>query len=280
MLTMKNKKELIKQMRVTTIFGYSLFVVTVVSIFISTVIPFSMLLLNPAVKHANVILLLFVLVAGSLLPPLFGYFAGDRATKTKNKLTHHYNGVLFGIASYWLYYLFSFFGGLVYSQIEKLGFVANQVLNFLPVVLISCILILIAIAYAKKGKAQPSLLHFRPFQIILIVPAITVIAYSAFFVIMSVATNGINSTSVYFAMSSLLPVILLPVSYKILSQRKDAKSTGKSRAVVAVSMGMIAATVFGQTITYITPSYEVYTVLYPIVILVAWVSYVLLVKSK
>ena len=161
---MKKNKQSDKFKKITIIFGYSLFALLVLATTISTIIPFGSMLLNPTVRHLNVAVLLVSLVAGAILPPLVSYLIGDRATHSKSKLDHHFNGVLFGIASYWLSTFFFFIASDVISNIRSAFSepLATAIVSW-PILPTLIILTAVAFGYVKSKKKVVSVLEYKPY---------------------------------------------------------------------------------------------------------------------
>lgn len=87
--------------------GCVLFVLFVVGIFFSTTLPLGKVLFSPHPRHFNVALFMIALTVGSLLPAVLGYVIGDYSTKAKERIVHHFNGVLFGLLALWLMLILS-----------------------------------------------------------------------------------------------------------------------------------------------------------------------------
>ena len=96
---MPTTKTKIQKNSITVRFGYALFALMVLSVVTSTIIPLSQALSYPTARHLNIWLMLLSFSAAAVLPLLVSYLIGDKVTHNKNKLLHHYNGVLFGLAS-------------------------------------------------------------------------------------------------------------------------------------------------------------------------------------
>jgi hypothetical protein len=268
----KQNKQTDKFKKITIIFGYALFALLVIAVTISTVIPFGSMLFNPAVRHLNVTVLLISLVAGAVLPPLVSYLIGDRATHSKAKLDHHFNGVLFGIASYWLSLFFFFIGSDAISNIRgKFAEPLATAITSWPILAALVILVAVAVGYVKSRKKGVSVLEYKPFQITLFVGMIANFMY-----VLSHQSYGSDMMWVVSLLYVIVPVVLILISYLALPTRLYNSSFARlTGAVVAVSVGFIASSVTGQLLPYNEAMYA------PIAVGVATVIlYVMLVRRS
>jgi len=230
----KHKKSLNEHIKVTTIFGYVLFALTVFSFIFTTAIPFGSSLQYPTARHFNIIVIILVFGITAILPALVSYLIGDKATHAKNKALHHYNGVLFGITSYWLAILFSWVG------FGSIPFVSTQpylipivVGNIVPVILTIIIMAIIALNYAKKQNNKTSVLLYKPFQVVLITSVLLAYVYPYL--------SGDFAGGFIAVLGTLaLPVVLTAIAYRVLAKRHTTRLTRLSDALIALSMGWIA----------------------------------------
>jgi len=265
----KNKK--IENMRrVTNRFGYTLFGLIAIATIISTIIPLTSTLFHPTARYFNIVVVLFTFTAAAVLPALASYFLGDRSTHSKNKALHHYNGILFGIAAYWVMLLLNFVSFGAFSS-ELLFPYSILVANGVPVGLTIVTMIFLAISYAKKQKRGVSVLQHRPYQIVLV---------GAF-----IASLVVNLLPQYFDASTYLiiallyiaiPLSMVVVSYIVLSRLRLNRWECLTASVIAVSMAYISVTSIGQLMSYIT-----YIMITPILIsFIIWVLYLWQVVRK
>ena len=273
----KNSYPTNTQKNVTIAFGYGLFLLTLLAITVSTVIPWTTLLFDPATIHLNVALFLVSLVAGAVLPAVVSYLLGDRAPHTKNKTSHHYNGVLFGIAAYWLSLLFSFIGaGVVQTVRDHFSEPLASIILMWPALVTILVMGFVAIGYARKQNKNTSVLQHRPYQIILLGSIISFLAY--------VAANqgyGTDRTIVAFGIISLIvPIVLTAVSYTMLSGRRLARSATLASAAIAMSMGGIAASLSGQLISYQNESFVTSMFICQFIGLIVWIVYLWLMTRE
>jgi hypothetical protein len=280
MLNMKkHKKPSNKHIKVTTIFGYILFALTVLSFLFTTAIPFGFSLQYPTARHLNIIVIILVFGITAILPALVSYLIGDRATHAKNKALHHYNGVLFGIAAYWVAILFSWVGFssvlFVSSYPYPLPLIVN---NVIPVILTIILMAVIAINYAKKRNNKLSVLQYQPFQVTLITSVLIGFVYPY--------VSG-NFAAGFMAVIGTLaiPVVFTAIAYKVLAKYHITRLTGLSDALVALSMGWIATWLASTFITTAMRepsqlSFQIASILAYVVGLVAYVTYLYLRTRK
>jgi hypothetical protein len=275
---LKNKQKLNEQNSVTVAFGYGLFVLTSLSVVLWTIIPLGAVLFNPhpATRHFNVAVLLILFVAASILPALGSYILGDRATHLKNRALHHYNGVLFAIAAYWVASVFTFIG---FSQFVPLGNLPIPLPSVIavgvPIILAIAVMTFIAITYAKQQKNKPSVLEHRPYQIVLVGSALW------FFVSMAMSSSySLNDTLWYGIVSLAYPVVLTAASYRILAKHHSSRLASLTDAVVAMGFGSITLTLFYSFVSYLNlPNATTFILSYTFA-LVVWIAYLYLRNRK
>jgi len=251
MLRMKKKNKqanLSSQRNVTVFFGYSLFVLTLVAVTVSTVIPLGNLFFSPSVRHFNVALTLASFVAAAILPPLVSYILGDRSTHNKNKVSHHFNGVLFGIASYWLSLLSGLMGSMTISLVrDNFAEPWATVINGWPILAIILVMAVVATTYAHSRKDKGSVLQHVPYQIVLIAGMVSTFVY--------LSTGQYYMQDFAWLVSAryiVVPTAMIAISYKSLAKAQPSRLSRLTFAVVAVSIGFIAMTTAGQFISYLT----------------------------
>ncbi len=242
----KQSKRTEKTQRITIVFGYTLFILSLITLTISTIIPFGLYFFDPDVHHLNIAILLISLVAGAVLPPLASYFIGDRATHVKSKSEHHFNGVLFGIASYWLSLFFNFIESAMLPGIRSaVSEPWATVIAGWPILATLVIMVMVAIGYVKNRKKQPAVLGYVPYQLVLFAGLVATFVY--------ILLHQYTATWVTSLLYVIVPVILVGGSYIILPAKQYSSSMVRlTVAVVAVSIGFIASTIAGQLMIYLT----------------------------
>jgi hypothetical protein len=251
----QTKKSTDTQKKVTIAFGYSLFAITIITLIIFTIIPFGGLAFDPhTINHTNTIILLITLVAGAIGPTLISYFLGDRATHIRNKTSHHYNGVLFGIAAYWMTLFFDFtsIGTGIFSGIMQDNSLFFPIVNNAwPIVTTSIIMIIVALTYAKHQKNKSSVLEHRPYRIVLIGSFVAFIG----FLLIGYASQNFNSDDTLLSVLSLLtPIIITIVAFAVLKSQ-SSKSVRLATSIVVMSIGAIASSLAGQIISSVVSPY-------------------------
>jgi len=229
------------QRKITIIFGYSLFVAALVTVMVSTVIPLSKILFNPASMHLNVIAMLLSFVAAAIVPFIVAYVIGDKTTRTKNRVTHHYNGILFGVLAYWLSMLFSFIGSSTVGPIRQAipEFWLSTVVNSWPILANILVITIIAVSYHNRTqKAGESVLQYRPYQILLLAAVIATLAPSQLYL-----ADGFQLVGLLYV---VIPALIISISYLVLRKAHPFKLARLSSAVVAFSFGIITMGFAGQ----------------------------------
>jgi membrane protein YqaA with SNARE-associated domain len=251
----KHKKTVRSHNNITTIFGYSLFALTVLSFLVSTVIPFSFSFQYEGARHFNIAIMVITFAVAVILPALASYLIGDRATHAKNKSLHHYNGVLFGVTAYWTAQLFSWIGfssilGVSQAEYPIPMFVSNGI----PVIITIVLMAIIAGAYAKRTNNKTSVLQYRPFQIVLIASVVGTFLYpyisGEFDIDFTAMTIGL------FA----VPAVLVAIAYKVLAKYQTTRLSRLSDAVVAMSIGWVATLLAGSFIALLEQPYQLYEI--------------------
>ncbi|MDB5167186.1 MAG: hypothetical protein JWN26_331 [Candidatus Saccharibacteria bacterium] len=274
----KTDKLLNRQRRVTIVFGYSLFLFTLVILTMFTVIPFTSLLFNPTVtRHLNALIILIALTLGAILPTVLSYVMGDSATHTKNKTSHHYNGVLFGIASYWLAILFMFIRiettpNIMMSIAEPW----SSIIASWPVLATIIVMLFVSITYAKNQKNKSSVLQHRPYQIVLVGSFAALSVYLAVIGDYSIGVLALASIA-----SLILQIILIIIAYKVLAKSRPSKAVRLSEAVITITISGIAVSLVSQLIGQLSPLITVFDLVVPqLVGVCVWAVYLWLVLRR
>jgi hypothetical protein len=219
--------------KITTIFGYSLFVLMALSFFLTTMLPMTFALQYPTARHFNIIVLIIVFAVATILPALTAYFIGDKSTHSKKDTLHHYNGVLFGFAAYWIAMLMSWVGfNTVFGVSEQPYPIPLIATNVAPVVLTIIVMIILAIIFAKKQKKNTSVLQFLPYQLVLIIS------------IVGTFTVPYISDSPYVTFASIaalaIPAVVTAMAYIVLRNQKLNRLARLSDALIAMTIGWIS----------------------------------------
>lgn len=274
--TAKSKQNVNKKHSTTVIFGYGLFLLTVLSLISWTVIPLGSVLTSPTVRHFNIIVLIISFVAAAILPALGSYILGDRATHIKNTVLHHYNGVLFGIAAYWIASALNFIG---YTQLLHVGNLPIPfpiiVATAVPIILTVAVMAFVAITYAKKQKNKSSVLEHHPYQIVLIG------SIAALYVSIAMNSNFNTDDNLWTnILPFAFPVVLTFVSYKILAKYHTSRLAGFTDAVAAMSLGYITLSSIMSFIAYLDLHLSVTLAYSYVLTLAVWTVYLYLQNRK
>lgn len=253
MLTMfKHKNNLPAYSKTTIIFGYSLFCLIVISFLVSTAIPFSFTLQYPGARHFNIIVMVLVFGISTILPALASYFIADKATHSKNKPLHHYNGVLFGIAAYWAVMLLGWLGFDSIFSVNEAPFPAPMVVsNVIPVVVTIILMAATALLYARKKTNKTSVLYYPPFQVILIISAV-----GAFIYPYVIGFFEVNFTILSLALF-LIPLIATLIAYIVLGRLQEPRLARLCEGVIAMSIGWVSMVLADSFIALMQLPYQV-----------------------
>jgi hypothetical protein len=274
--TSKNKHNINSKYNTTVIFGYGLFALIVLSTILWTVIPLSNALFYPTSRHFNIIALIISFVAAAILPALASYVIGDRATHKKNKVLHHYNGVLFGIAAFWVATASSFVAWAPLASIGQLPVPFPTILaSAVPIIIAIAVMTVVAITYAKKKKNTLSVLEHRPYQVVLIG---SVLALNISLIIGGNYTVSVNLWDIVTPYIYL--VVLILVSYFVLAKYHTSGLARLTDATIAMSLSYITMTSISQYIAFLNLHWSVTLLWSYIIAIVVWVAYLYLRNRK
>jgi len=243
------------------------------SFLLTTVVPMIFALQYPTARHFNIIVLIVAFAAAVILPALTAYFIGDKSTRSKKESLHHYNGVLFGFAAYWVAMLMSWIGFSTMFGVSDQPYPAPLIAtNVAPVVLTIIAMIILAIAFAKKRNQNTSVLQFLPYQLTLFVgvagtfiaPYISESPYVTF--------TGIGNL--------LIPAVVTGVAYVVLRKQKIRRLARLSDAFIAMTIGWIAVWVSDSFIAFLQLPYPIAGITAYVVGLVVFGAYLYLRTRK
>lgn len=246
MVAIKKQAESYKS--ITIFFAYGLFAFLLLATTISTALPFGSLLFDPHVRQLNAAVIMTSLIAGSILPPVISYVIGDKTTRSKASVDHHFNGVLFGVTSYWLSLFFSFIGANTISGIRS-SFpepLATIIAGW-PIIVTLVIMVLVAIGFTKTTKKVALAVDYRPFRITLFLGFIATFVY-----ILWNQQYVANSPWIISVLYVSVPVLLIGAAYLLLSNVGFSRTSRLARAVATVSLGFIASSIAGRLIPGVT----------------------------
>ncbi len=270
------------QMRITVYYGYALFLLILAGLLL-TLTPWVQLIAatqeTRTVSDFSVAMLLVSFVFTALAPALVGYLAGDSATRSKNKLIHHYNGVLFGVLGVWLWSVL----GIVYAYIPLGNITANTLqyalLNLAPTALAAITTIVLGIVYARSTRHQVSLIDYNPYRVLLIGAAA---ALAPSIALAAGLSKGLTDTTMVDAFIALIVPLLFMlvavlVGYYILGKQIGTVGERIVRSIIAAGFAILAMTGVIQLITYTTwdPAFQYIAMGFATAV---WLSYLLLVR--
>jgi hypothetical protein len=272
----KNKQTINNKYNITVIFGYGLFALIVLSTVLWTVIPLSNSLFYPTSRHFNIIALIISFAAAAILPALASYIIGDRATHKKNKVLHHYNGVLFGVAAFWAATALSFVAWAPLASISQLPVPFSTMLaSAVPILIAICVMTFVAITYAKKRKNTFSVLQHRPYQVVLIC---SVLVLNISLLISGNYNVGVNIWDIIAPYIYLVGLIV--ISYLALAKYHVTRSARLTDAFVAMSFSYITMTTISEYIAFLNLHWSVTLLWSYIIAIVVWVVYLYLRNRK
>lgn len=263
--------------------GYSLFILLVVATLISTTIPYGVLLFDPRVRHYNVAVMLIAFTIGALLPAVLAYVIGDKSIKSKSHLSHHFNGVVFGIFSYWLVMALPLFSFLPQSLMQNNQNLMLVLANVIPGIAVAIIASILAVLHIRSHHARDDVLTYKPFFVLLLISILSLPLWSI--------AQGIIDTMLSIA--SFIPLVILVivgvVSYTTLRRAKLTRYEKIAWSAMSISVGYVVTFVMSQFVfavsnyIYSTPTMEAQNVVSYAAIALAlagWIVYwVLQVRS-
>lgn len=213
--------------------GYILFTLLAISVLLDT-IPQAIMLFDPRILRYNVALFMVALILGSLLPAFLAYVIGDHAVKSKNKLSHHFNGVLFGLLSLWIMYIYAMVVSIP-SEYFATSLTARVILiNSLPIIAVTVITSILAITHVRSRQAKSDVLGYKPYGVLLIGSIILLPVWS---LINNIFTQ---SVSMYSFVPLIILVVLGVVSYATLRNSKLNVFNKVTWSAVSVSVAYAA----------------------------------------
>jgi hypothetical protein len=235
----KTKKQSVHSPLVTT--GYILFFLLVLATLFSTTIPFGRMLFDPRVLYGNVAIITISLTIGAILPALIGYIIGSYSVKSKNKLSHNFNGVLLGILGFWLMTSWA-----VMITIPDAVFADQNVrmlsLNVLPAIAVAIIATTVSIVHTRSRNAKQDILEYWPYAVLLIASILVLPVWS---LINNIATNSVN---LYSFVSLVIILVLGLISYIALRRTPLSRYRKLLWSAVSISVLFIAMYISNQLV--------------------------------
>lgn len=226
--------------------------------------------MNPDAKHLNVIIILLSFISAAIVPFIVSYIIGDKTTRTRNRVTHHYNGILFGVVAYWLSIFFSSIGALAPIMRTIPGIWMVAAVNAWPILATIFVITIIAINYhARPQKTGQSVLRYKPYQILLISSVIATLILTQQY-----SAEGYQAIGVL--LNIVVPTVFIAISYLMFKKAYTSRPARLSSAIVAFSFGFTAMSFSAQIGS--VAGYTVLTTLMATIIgLATWIIYLRLI---
>ncbi len=257
--------------KLTVWFGYGLFVVVVLGVITGTVVPWFHLLFEPQVLRLNVTLTLVAFVTTAILPALLSYILGDRATRRKDALTHHVNGVAFGVATYWLSLLCGLSTGVTDSLRQALPYPFVLVASAWPILAIVGVMAIVAATYSSSKSRERSVLYHTPYQVVLLGGALATFV-TLFMGIDAAQVDAWLAAVVYGCFVGLA----VSISYWRLSAFQRTVMPRLTQSAIAVSIGIAVTTFVAQIIPFSDTTAMIPTAAG----IIAWVAFLVLATRR
>ena len=223
--------------------GYVLYALLVVAVLLSTTIPFGRMLLDPRTLHQNVALFTVALTLGALLPALLGYLIGDWSVRSKSKISHHFNGVLFGLLSFWTMSIFALYVSIPSKYFAGVPGVHVVLTNLLPCIAVAIVTTVLSIAHLRSSYAKRDILEYKPYSLVLIGSIVLLLVWP---LINNIFTQ---SVSVYTFVPLIILVVVGAVSYAMLRNSKLNVSTKLTWSAISISVAYVMLFVSSQFVT-------------------------------
>ncbi|OJU88028.1 hypothetical protein BGO17_03575 [Candidatus Saccharibacteria bacterium 49-20] len=270
-------------MRVTVYYGYALFLLTVVGLLLTLVPWFQLIAVTNdtrTVSDFSVVMLLVSFAFTALAPPLIGYLAGDSATRTKSKIVHHFNGVLFGVLGVWLWFLATMLVGYAQQWLSAHNNFEQVLLNLAPASIAALVTIALGVFYARHTKHQIALIDYKPYQVLLISVAILSVLVTGAAGALSAQTGGefMTLALTYIIVPSLFTLVATLVGYWVLGKKGGNAWERVVRSLIAVGFAVIALTIVTQFAAYIGWMQDFIFLCVCVIVIGVWLSYLLLMR--
>jgi hypothetical protein len=265
----KTKNNSTQRHKITIIFGYSLFALAALSYVLTTLLPMSQALQYPMARHGNIITIIVVFAIASLLPALAAYVIGDKSTRSRKETLHHYNGVLFGFAAYWIASFLGWIGFTTLFGLSDQPFPIPLIAtNVIPVILTIVVMILLAFTFARVSSKNASVLQFQPYQFTLLVSVLGTF-------IIPYLTNSADIVVASMGMIGI-PLVVTALAYSVLLKQKISKLARLTDAMIAMSIGWITVWVAYSFVSYLQLPYQYLSIISYTIGVIAFVVYLFL----
>lgn len=270
------------QMRVTVYYGYALFLFVCVGL-LWTLFPWVNFISSSWARYPEgnlmSITLLVCFVFTALAPALVGYLAGDSATRSKSKLLHHFNGVLFGVLGVWLWVVLAMVSSYAQQWLTVTSEWSPVVTALVPPAVAAVGAITLAFYYARSTKHQVSLLHYRPYQALII--------SAALLLVIATAATGATAARYDEFFTLMLTYLIVPLLFMLVGTLAGYWIIGKAggdswerftRSLVAAGLALLTLTIITQYAGYFSAIIQFIGTIALIGVIGVWLSYLLLMR--
>lgn len=255
--------------------GYILFALLVIQLLLSTLIPIAKMLFDPQVIQGNVAAILVGFTIGALFPALAAYFIGDKAIKSKSKLSHHFNGMLFALLAYWV---LSVFAQYVYIPNDAYpSFSAGVIINnILPGLAVGVVTAILSYAHIKSRQAGHDVIVYKPYGVTIIAFIITLPVWS---LVSNIVTQQVTVYSFVALATALVPGIISYLSLRKSTLKTFSKIVWSAVSVTVAFVAMYVVYPLMSSLVYFfepMPSMELQTTVSSVALIVAllgWAVY-------
>lgn len=167
------------------------------------------------------------------VPAVVGYIIGDHSVKSKSKLSHHFNGMLFGLFAYWCMVLTTVFI-TVPTQLFPDTNARLALVNVLPGIFVAIVASVIAGMHVRSKQATLDVLEYRPFVLVFVA---SIIAMPLLGVINNIVTN---SVTVFTFFTPFITLLFGLISYVTLNTSKLSSLQKSAWSAVSLSVLFVA----------------------------------------
>lgn len=218
--TKKPKKQALspRKLKLTAIVGYMLFAATGAMAAYSLFSAVQFFMSAEARMQQSAYWFFITLFVAELLPWLTGIIAGESSAKKHSRLERHYNGVLLGMITYFLWTSLSMIHTFAIS--DRLNLTEeSQWIAYWPLYFAMVASGLVGLLYYRQKRKTP-LLAFRPFQVL---AALAAAAFVGSFLVMP--PSHFTTGDISFTILLILPVVLflagLLITYRASNERSS-----------------------------------------------------------
>ncbi len=264
-----------KHMRVTVYFGYGLFLLTLIALGIS-IFSWTDLYMFPFLEPIEVTLMLVSFAFAALAPPLVGYLVGDGATRSKSKLVHHYNGVLFGVLGVWFWAALSLIITVVQWSYAPETNLENTLLSMAPAIVAAVATIILGIVYARVTLHQVSLIDYRPYRWALVAALIGVLLGFGLSTVSGLYYGGSLFMGVLINLTVPMLFLLTAtlIGYWIVGKKAGTVGERITYSLIAIAYGVVIVTALWQFTVFMGSWQWIIGWLAPI----TWLAYLVLLR--